>query len=83
MSASELYLEVLPLFTRKIISIPDHKKLVAQLRDLERITGNSGRDSVRHPKHGHDDFANVVAGVARLVQRPSMKVIVQAIRGAF
>jgi hypothetical protein len=83
MTASELYLEMLPLFTRKIISIPDHPKLVAQLRDLERVTGNSGRDQIRHPKLGHDDFSNAIAGVARQVQRPALKVIVQAIRGGF
>jgi hypothetical protein len=38
---------------------------------------------VRHPKNGHDDLANVVCGVARQVQRPPLKVIVQTCRGGF
>jgi hypothetical protein len=80
---SELYLEAAPLFARKIISLPDHPKLIGQLRDLERVTGNSGRDQVRHPKHGHDDFSNVVAGVVRQLQRPSMRIITQSYRGGF
>jgi hypothetical protein len=79
MSASELYLEALPLFTRRIISIPDHPKLISQLRDLERVTGNSGRDSVRHPRNQHDDFCNVVCGVSRLVQKPRLTCVTTSV----
>ena len=62
---SQLYIEALPLFVRQSISIPNHPKLVRELRLLERRTSRMGRDSVDHGPHGTDDFANSVAGVLR------------------
>ncbi|HKN77115.1 MAG TPA: hypothetical protein VJW94_18200 [Candidatus Acidoferrum sp.] len=59
---SELYLETLPLLTAGRAELLDHPKLIAQFCSLERRTGRSGRDSVDHPPHSHDDLANVVAG---------------------
>ena len=46
----------------------DHKRIGAvapdhQLVGLERRTARSGRDTVDHTPGGHDDLANVVAGV--------------------
>jgi hypothetical protein len=38
---------------------------VRELRLLERHTHRSGRDTIDHPKGGHDDHANVVCGVLR------------------
>ena len=60
---SELYLELLPLVNSGQAELLDHKGLVAQLVNLERRTGRSGKDSVDHPPHGHDDLANAAAGV--------------------
>ena len=34
-----------------------------ELRLLERRTHRSGKDTVEHPRNGHDDHANVVCGV--------------------
>jgi hypothetical protein len=62
---SKIYLEVLPLFARGLIRLPDHGRLLNELRLLERVTHRGGRDSVDHPKGGHDDYSNAVCGVLR------------------
>jgi hypothetical protein len=62
---SQIYLEVLPLFSREAVNLPDHGKLLRELRLLERRTHRSGRDSVDHGKTGHDDYANACCGVLR------------------
>lgn len=59
---SGLYLESIPMFARGAVSIPDHPKLIRELRLLERRTSRSGKDSVDHPQNGSDDFANSLAG---------------------
>jgi hypothetical protein len=59
---SELYLEALPQFMRQAISIPDHPKLIRELRLLERRTSRMGRDMVDHGKNGWDDYANALCG---------------------
>jgi hypothetical protein len=64
---SELYLELLPLLNSRRIMLPRNERLVNQIASLERSTQRSGRDMISHPTHGHDDIANVVAGVAELV----------------
>jgi hypothetical protein len=62
---SQLYLESLPLWSRGLVSIPNHTRLLRELRLLERHTHRSGRDTVDHGRSGTDDFANSVAGVLR------------------
>jgi hypothetical protein len=51
---------------------------VRELRGLERRVHRSGRDSVDHPSHGSDDYANVVAGAinvaTREARRPGMHI---------
>jgi hypothetical protein len=59
---SALYLEALPAFNRGAVAIPNHHTLLRELRGLERRVHRSGRDSVDHPAHGSDDFANAVCG---------------------
>jgi hypothetical protein len=46
---SQLYLECVPLFTRGLVKLPDHAKLLRELRLLERHTHRSGRDTVGGP----------------------------------
>jgi len=72
---SDLYREFLPLLNSNRIGLLDHPRLIAQLCGLERRTARGGRDSIDHPPGGHDDIANVVAGMAR---RPLSGVIVTA-----
>jgi hypothetical protein len=62
---SAIYLETIPLFARHLVRLPDHPKLLRELRLLERHTHRSGKDSIDHPKNGHDDFANSCCGVLR------------------
>jgi hypothetical protein len=47
---SEIYLEVIPVFSRGLAKLPNHPKLVRELRLLERATHRSGRDAVSHPR---------------------------------
>ena len=62
---SQIYLETIPLFARHLVRLPDHPKLLRELRLLERHTHRSGKDSIDHPSGGHDDYANAVCGVLR------------------
>lgn len=59
---SELYIAALPLFMRGAISLPNHSKLIRELRLLERRTSRMGKDVVDHGRSGSDDFANACAG---------------------
>jgi hypothetical protein len=63
---SQIYLESLPWWTRGRVLIPDHPRLIRELRLLERSTGRN-RDVVDHPRGGHDDCANALCGVLRLL----------------
>ena len=70
--ASALYLESLPLFTRGLVSLPEHPTLLRELRLLERIPGRIGKDQVTHPRGVHDDLANAVCGcLVSLVRAPA------------
>jgi hypothetical protein len=69
LTASELFLEGLPIFTRGLASIPAHPDLLRELRLLERRTARSGRESVSHGPGGTDDFANALFGAIVLVSR--------------
>ena len=63
LTASELYLEALPLFTRALVALPDHPVLLRELRLLERSPARLKREQVTHPRGCHDDHANVCCGV--------------------
>ncbi len=83
MPASSLYLEALPAFMREQISLPDHPILIRELRQLERHTSRTGRDSVTHPPGGHDDYANALAGCLRVAQARPNKIFWSTYRGGF
>ena len=40
---------------------------------LERRTSRGGRDSIDHGPQGHDDLANVVAGVSYMLDKKRSK----------
>ncbi len=69
LSKSGIYLECLPLFTRGVVRLPDHPRLVRELRLLERHTHRSGKDTVDHGRNGHDDYANAACGVLYTLSR--------------
>jgi hypothetical protein len=64
---SQLYLNLIPALNSKRIELPDQRKLIDELRRLERRRGRSGKDTVDHPAYGSDDLANAVAGAVDLV----------------
>jgi hypothetical protein len=75
LTRSELYLEGLPLFTRGLVSIPDHAQLIRELRLLERRTARSGKDTVDHGVGGSDDHSNVLFGAMHLAVKPPDAVV--------
>jgi hypothetical protein len=64
---SELYLAFIPVTNSCGVELPDDKRLLTQLRRLERKRGRAGKDSIDHPPRLHDDLANSVAGVSYLL----------------
>jgi hypothetical protein len=77
--ASGLYLEILPLWVRGCVAIPNHPALLRELRQLERRTRAGGKDSVTHPERGHDDHANVVASVLKELSAPPKRGVTQLV----
>ena len=62
-TASQQFLELLPLISAKRVGLLDHKRALDQLLGLERRTGfGTGRDAIGHPPNCHDDIAVAVAG---------------------
>lgn len=60
---SEIYLELLPLLNSGAVELLDNKRLVGQLKSLERRTRGSGKDLVDCFYPGsHDDLINAGAG---------------------
>jgi hypothetical protein len=64
LSSSEIYLSALPLFSNSTIELLDSKRLVSQLRSLERRTRPGGKDLVIHPQFSwaKDDLAVAACG---------------------
>ena len=60
---SEIYQSFLPALNSGRVELLNLPRLASQLCGLERRTARSGRDSIDHAPGGHDDVANVVAGV--------------------
>jgi hypothetical protein len=60
---SAIYSEVAPLFAEKRVELLDIRRLVTELRLLERRPRSGGRgDSVDHPPRAHDDSSNACCG---------------------
>lgn len=72
-SKSEIYLEAEPAFATGQVEIPMFKKLIAELRHLERRVTKGGRDTVDHPPGGHDDHANAVCGAITMIAKPKIE----------
>ena len=77
---SGLYGELLPRLMAKKIRLVDDARLVNQIASLERRTARGGKDSIDHPPSGHDDVANVVAGLAAITARSRNTFIVTELR---
>ena len=70
LNKSQLYLELLPRICSKEIELLDNERLIVQLSNLERRCRSGGNDIIDHPTGGHDDLANVVAGISKICGRP-------------
>ncbi len=62
LSKSDIYGELLPLVNTGVIELLDLPVLRTQLLALERRSMRGGRDSIDHPRGGHDDVGNAAAG---------------------
>jgi hypothetical protein len=67
--SSELFGEVLPLFTSGAVELLDSNRLKSQLSNLERRVRPGGRDAIGHASGAHDDLAVVVAGAILMAAR--------------
>ena len=61
-SKSDIYVDLLPLLNSGAVALLDNDRRSLQLTQLERRTARGGKDSIDHPRGGHDDVANSVAG---------------------
>lgn len=55
---SELYLGMIPVVNSKRCELPDDRRMIDELRHLERCRGRSGKDSIDHPlrwKRGYSE----------------------------
>lgn len=66
---SDLYKAMLPLLNSQTVELLDSKAMVAQFCGLKRRVHIGGREAIDHPTDGHDDVANVVAGVCVYADR--------------
>lgn len=69
-TASDSFLELLPLVNQGSIELLDDKRQTAQLVALERKRGKSGKDSLGHPPGSHDDRANALAHAVIAAGKP-------------
>ena len=60
---SDLYRDALAVFNSGQVELPPDDRLANQFASLERRTARGGKDSIDHSPGGHDDRANVVAGL--------------------
>jgi len=74
--ASEIYKTFLALVNGGRVELLDHRKTITQLLTLERHTTPSGKDSITHPKGGHDDCINAVAGACVLAAHARQPFVV-------
>lgn len=76
---SEIYLACGPLFASNVVEVPNNKKLIAQLRGLERRTARGGRDSIDHPPNGSDDLANAACGALWLASASDVSLRLESV----
>ena len=63
MAKSELYRASLAALNSNQVELPPCERLLAQFVSLERRVSRGGREIIDHPTGGHDDRANVAAGL--------------------
>lgn len=71
---SDLYRDALSVINSGRCELPPDPKILNQFIALERRTSRSGKDTIDHGPGGHDDRANVIAGLLAHGRGPSAKV---------
>ena len=71
---SDIYKEFLPLLNSGGVELLDIPRLHSQIFGLERRVARGGRDSIDHPRGGHDDLANAACGAVVTATAPAMFV---------
>jgi hypothetical protein len=72
---SDLYRDLIPALNGQLVELLDPKtgptqaRVTNQLLALERSASRGGRDLIAHPRNGHDDVINAVAGSLLLALR--------------
>jgi len=77
---SGLYVDLLPALNSGRVELPPCDRLANQLASLERRTARGGREQIDHPPGGHDDRANVVAGLVATAAKRSGYDLIAAMR---
>jgi len=73
---SDIYLEFLPMLNAGRVELLENRHMYGQFLGLERRLARGGHESIDHPPGGHDDIANVVAGVmVRMLSKKDMSNI--------
>ena len=62
LTKSDLYKAVLPDLMSQRALLIENERMRVQFLQLERKAAGHGRDLIDHPRGGHDDIANAVAG---------------------
>jgi hypothetical protein len=75
LNTSELYLHTLPLWNAGRVRMLDSPKAIEQIARLRRRVGQGVAEKIVHPRNGHDDSANVIAGVLWLLSPVQRQVI--------
>ncbi|MDI6026159.1 hypothetical protein QBK99_08160 [Corticibacterium sp. UT-5YL-CI-8] len=66
-TASDIFADVVPLFTSQRIAFPNSQVAINEFACLERRTTRGGKATISHPPGGHDDLAVTIAGTATLL----------------
>ncbi len=71
---SACYQELIGPITAQEIELPDNETLITQLASLERRgRSTQGGDRIDHPRSGHDDLANTVAGLTTIAGKKPIR----------
>ncbi len=81
---SVIYGALLPALNAERVELLENERLRSQLTNLERRANPGGRDTIDHPRGGHDDVVNAAAGaIVQVTTRPKPFVVTQAMLDRF
>ena len=63
---ADIYVSALSWLSSRRVELYNVPRMIAQLCDLERKPGTTGKEAVNHPPGGHDDIINAACGALML-----------------